>query len=319
LEPHARRSVESKPHRGGWLEFLWLDRQRILGRLPAATTCRTDACLEITEIGNRIASANCGKDACMLQVLQALVALALRRGTRDVRVSSYELSELTGFSPCTVSRKFRKIKTMGWITKVETGETGLRVAPTWRLASTSAAVSNAPVGWRPGMGAEVACRLRAAQGDPFSGDGRSFWRCWALLDVEEGQTVKQLAVRLERVEGTVRRHVNALAALGVARRVDGRWLRCGSDETVAQDLADLAERRGTTGAMTDLAEKHRKQRAEFEAHVAAARLERKQRQGESTELKVDPETGEIVALCLTLISWHPPGWVDRRPGRQLAA
>ncbi len=210
-------------------------------------------------------------------VLQVLLDIARRGGTRTPSASSRQVSEHANVSPTTVTKALTRLAKSGWVRLVNPAQ-GTQ-APTWRLlrpkdlpapAPEAAAVLEDLPPRAPVTAAGAHASVRAH--DTFShtshgGLGRIAAR---LVDLLEATGTERLtAVQLQVLSGyhrkTVAKHLRALQLAGLVD-VDHRGVRRvleADTAAAAEHLDDVAGELGCTGVAERRRARHAAQRAAF--------------------------------------------------------
>lgn len=205
----ARQFIEQRPTFGGRNEALQVLRRmdELARRLPWPGTAG-------------------GTDR---DVLRAHIAIAVDAGTTRYRASERQIAERAGVHLATVRRSNKRLKARGWISIVKPWQTA-EIATTWRVR-VPADLPDDLLPVSPQGGCED---TGSTSSDPRSdvwrwhgGLGKASERVWDALAVP--MSAKDLAAALDLKPDTVSRHLNRLAAYGLAIRDGTSWRRGSTD------------------------------------------------------------------------------------------
>jgi hypothetical protein len=95
----------------------------------------------------------------------------------------------------------------------------------------------------------------------WKGLGKTKYNVWSALNIDAGNSLKELAARLNKQPSTLREQLNCLAKYGLAKQLDGLWYKR------YLDLATLAAKLGVGGTLQRQQVRHKADRIRYQEHL----------------------------------------------------
>ncbi|MFE0490189.1 winged helix-turn-helix domain-containing protein [Streptomyces griseoaurantiacus] len=301
--------VRNKAHRHGYdkgakpyLERVWEGAQAFITSHPIID--RQGAVEDLVRLRERIGSLSWRgvSSNTALRLLMAHWEAARKSGGRTYTLSFREAAEIAG---CTVGTAYDAVtrRLGGWLRLVHTG--GDDKGSTWRLLDGPQDAVEAG-----GLDAGVVGRLMRLDAFAHRGLGSSSLKIIAALNLEDGQSLVDLADATCMSRATAYRHVRLLEGFGFLQGAGGSWWLTEAARTALQGQVEefdrVAEQLGTAGTAQRRVDMHKLQRAVWLTETLPRLRERRMPDVQPVRgdevpaelvrdgLVIDPVTGEVL-------------------------
>lgn len=273
-----------------YVEILWREALATVAERPASAPTgaqQAEALARLTEVREAMTRHSWpGRGGATEQILMAaLCALVEKTGRLPIRADVRTLGDMVGVCATTALRVLNRLRTQGWVVRVEKPNRELGIPPAWDLrvgrgVNVAAAPEPTPVAHPAALasvpppvaflhlgvrenGADSTSLPQGRALDVFRarGLGHAKGLIWAELDAHYPRPARDIAKAVKRKLRIVQRHLSALAAHGLAVRTDGGWL-LGAAHPHA-----VAEKIGIAGTGQRQHQRHKAERERFKADM----------------------------------------------------